>query len=132
VPCFLKLECGDAQSLDLFCAPNSIAVSLRRRVRFYNKSSSTRADVAWNETVEDMGRATWWPSTAQDVRSDSNTRHLEGEIRLAKDLRPTSEMAHFSISVSIFFSCHSCFLSLSALHFDGPVQNNKQRLGTLS
>lgn len=45
-----------------------------------------------------MGSAVWWP--ASDTRSDSTTRHLEGELHLAKDLRPTSEMSHFSISVS--------------------------------
>jgi len=57
--------------------------------------------------VEDMGKAVWWPST--DARSGADIRHLEGEIKLAKDLRPTSEMAHFSISVrnppSILFLC---------------------------
>jgi hypothetical protein len=45
-----------------------------------------------------MGNAVWWSST--DAHNDESTRHLEGEIKLAKDLRPTSEMGHFSISVS--------------------------------
>ena len=45
-----------------------------------------------------MAPAVWWPSS--DSRSTSTTRYLEGEISLAKDLRPTSEMGHFSISVS--------------------------------
>ena len=45
-----------------------------------------------------MASAVWWPSS--DSRSTSTTRYLEGEINLAKDLRPTSEMGHFSISVS--------------------------------
>ena len=83
----------------MLSSSTSIVVSLRRRVRFYNKSASSRRDVAWNETVEDMGTAVWWPSTAADAISTSTTRHLEGEIRLAKDLRPTSELGHFSISV---------------------------------
>jgi hypothetical protein len=97
MPCFLTLEGNDTQVLDLLSAPSSIVLSLRRRVRFYNKTSSSRSDVAWNEMVEDMGVAVWWPSS--DVPSDAHARHLEGEIRLAKDLRPTSEMGHFSISV---------------------------------
>jgi hypothetical protein len=103
MPCFLTLEGNDTQVLDLLSVPSSIVLSLRRRVRFYNKTSSSRSDVAWNEMVEDMGVAVWWPSA--DVASDAHTRHLEGEIRLAKDLRPTSEMGHFSISVrfSILF-----------------------------
>lgn len=79
--------------------PSSIAVSLRRRVRFYNQSSYARADVAWNETVEEMCMASWWPS--ETMQSSTYTRHLEGEIRAPKDLRPSSDMGHFSISYSI-------------------------------
>ena len=71
---------------------------MRRRVRFFNQTCSSKRDVAWNETVEDMTSAVWWPSS--DSRSTSTARYLEGEISLAKDLRPTSEMGHFSISVS--------------------------------
>ncbi|KAF8968052.1 hypothetical protein BDZ97DRAFT_449634 [Flammula alnicola] len=134
MPCFLTLEGRDTQALDLLSAPTSIVLSLRRRVRFYNKTSSSRKDVAWNETVEDMGTAVWWPST--DSRSDSNTRHLEGEIRLAKDLRPTSEMGHFSISYSAvqcpfaavgFTSDTAALLSepveIATMHAKGPRTN---------
>ena len=98
LPCFISLSGSESRVLDLLSAPKSIVLSLKRRVRFYNQTSSSRQDVAWNETVEDMGSAVWWPSS--DSRSDSTTRYLEGEIRLVKDLRPTSEMAHFSIAVS--------------------------------
>lgn len=99
IPCFLTLENAEPRVLDMLAAPTSVVLTLRRRVRFYNKTSSSRRDVAWNETVEDMGTAVWWPST--DSSSTSTVRYLEGEIRLAKDLRPTSEMGHFSISVSL-------------------------------
>lgn len=104
MPCFLSLDSCDTQALDLLSVSSAIVLTLRRRVRFYNKTSSSRKDVAWNETVEDMGTASWWPSA--DVASTPSTRHLEGEIRLPKDLRPTSEMGHFSISVS-YFGCLS-------------------------
>ncbi|KAF8802489.1 hypothetical protein BYT27DRAFT_7112534 [Phlegmacium glaucopus] len=99
LPCFIALTGSESQVLDLLSAPRSIVLSLRRRVRFYNQTSSSRPDVAWNETVEDMGSAVWWPSS--ESRSDSTTRYLEGEIRLAKDLRPTSGMGHFSISYTV-------------------------------
>lgn len=98
----MVLEARDSQLLDLLSAPSSVVVRLRRRVRFYNKPSSVRQDVAWNEAVEDMGTAVWWPSG--DGRSDSYTRRLEGELRLPKDLRPSSAMGHFSITVGRF--CH--------------------------
>ncbi|PPR02623.1 hypothetical protein CVT24_002194 [Panaeolus cyanescens] len=96
LPCFLTLEGNNTQALDLLSNPGSVLVRLRRRVRFYNKATTSRQDVAWNESVEDLGTATWWPAT--DMQNDSTSRHLEGEIKLEKDLRPTSEMGHFSIS----------------------------------
>jgi hypothetical protein len=99
IPCYIVLEGEESQVLDLLSAPKSVVLSLRRRVRFYNQTSISREDVAWNETVEDMASAVWWPSS--DSRSTSTTRYLEGEINLAKDLRPTSEMGHFSISYAV-------------------------------
>lgn len=113
IPCYMTLEGSESPVLDVLSAPSSIVVCLRRRVRFYNKSSSPRRDVAWNEAVEDMGTAIWWPSSS--ARSDSLTRHLEGEIRLAKDLRPTSEMGHFSISVSLLVDDKVIFVLLTPL-----------------
>ncbi|KAF8905074.1 hypothetical protein CPB84DRAFT_1894808 [Gymnopilus junonius] len=134
LPCFLTLEACESRILDLLSNPAAVVLSLRRRVRFYNKSNSSRRDVAWNETVEDMGTATWWTST--DVGNDTTTRHLEGEIRLAKDLRPTSEMGHFSISYSVVlcpftavgFSSDSVTLlsepvEIATMHAKGPRTN---------
>ncbi|KAJ3513144.1 hypothetical protein NLJ89_g3107 [Agrocybe chaxingu] len=121
LPCFLTLESSSPQALDLLCTPSAIALSLRRRVRFYNKPSSSRQDVAWNESMEDTGRAVWWPSTAADARSDSNTRYLEGEIRLEKDLRPTSEMGHFSIFDSTALLSEP--VEIATMHPKGPRTN---------
>lgn len=100
IPLFLTLEGRDPRTMDLLAIPSAISVSLRRRVRFFNKTCTSREDVAWNENVNDVVTAVWWPSTTQEVRPDATTRFLGGEIRLPKDLRPTSEMGHFSISVS--------------------------------
>lgn len=105
IPLFLTLEAHDVQAIDLLGAPGAIIVSLRRRVRYFNKTCTSRHDVAWNEAVDDICTAMWWPSTSHDARSSPTIRHLEGEVRLPKDLRPTSEMGHFSISVSTVPSC---------------------------
>jgi len=78
--------------------PTAIAVHLQRQVRFFSKPSHARPEVAWNESVADMGAAVWWPSP--NYSRDPSARYLEGEIKLAKDLRPTSAVGHFSISVS--------------------------------
>ncbi|KAF9048581.1 hypothetical protein BJ165DRAFT_1526021 [Panaeolus papilionaceus] len=114
IPCFLTMEGNDSQALDLLSSQNSVVVQLRRRVRFYNKASSSRPDVAWNESVEDMGTAIWWPAT--DAQNNATTRHLEGEIKLEKDLRPTSEMGHFSISYSVAL----CAFAAVGFQSDGP------------
>lgn len=99
IPLHLTLEGSDKNSLDAFSMPSSIVVNLRRRVRYYHANSSARQHVAWNDADEDLGTAIWWPS--HDGRSDHFTRHMEGEIRLAKDLRPTSAMGHYSLSYSV-------------------------------
>jgi len=132
---FLILEGRDSQAMDLLANPNAIVVSLRRRVRFFKRTCTSAEEVAWNEKVEDMGAATWWPSAAHDVHSTETTRHLEGEIRLTKDMRPTSEMGHFSISVSTephfrfepaFFVHTPSFTSIITIS-GGRCKDNKQR-----
>jgi hypothetical protein len=99
LPLHLTLESRDKSALDAFSTPSSIVVALRRRVRYYHANCSARQHVEWNEIEEDVGTAIWWPS--HDDRSDHSTRHMEGEIRLAKDLRPTSAMGHYSLSYSV-------------------------------
>jgi len=104
IPLFLTMEGRGSQVMDLLAIPSAISVSLRRRVRFFNSTCTSREDVAWNENVNDVVTAIWWPSTTQEASSVATTRHLEGEIRLPKDLRPTSEMGHFSISYAVVLS----------------------------
>lgn len=94
----MTLEGQDPDIIHLFSNPSAVVVSLQRRVRFFSKSSLAKQDISWKETVEETGTAVWWPSMGSS--SSSLTRHLEGEVKLPKDLRPTSAMGHFSISVS--------------------------------
>ncbi|GLB40290.1 hypothetical protein LshimejAT787_0801610 [Lyophyllum shimeji] len=99
LPCFLSLQGADESTLDLFSAPSAVAVKLQRRVRFFCKQSHSHSESAWQETVEEVGSASWWPSAG--IRSHSGVRHLEGEIKLAKDLRPSTAIGHFSISYQV-------------------------------
>jgi hypothetical protein len=98
IPCCLSIE-GDSDVLNAFSSPDAVVASLRRRVRFYNKSNLSRHDVSWNESVEEVSNASWWPSTT--MSNTATTRHLEGEVRLPKDMRPSSDMGHFSISYTL-------------------------------
>ncbi|TFK40191.1 hypothetical protein BDQ12DRAFT_628002 [Crucibulum laeve] len=122
IPCFISIEGADPLLLNLLSSPNAVVLSLRRRVRFYNKTTSSRQDVAWNETVDDMGSAVWW--TPLDARESPGSRQLEGEIQLAKDLRPTSEMGHFSISYSVVLCPFNAdhFVSDSSALLSEPVE----------
>ncbi|KAF8071809.1 hypothetical protein FPV67DRAFT_1560575 [Lyophyllum atratum] len=99
LPCFLTLRGADEDTLNLFSTPSAIVAKLQRRVRFFSKHSLSHSDNAWQETVEDVGSASWWPSAG--VRSHSSVRHMEGEIKLAKDLRPTTAVGHFSITYHV-------------------------------
>lgn len=98
----MVLQGEDLQTLDLLSSPKSIHLALRRRLRFYNKTSSSKVEVAWNETFEEVAVAAWWSSTTDTHKSC--TRYLEGEIQLAKDLKPTAALGHFSISYDIILS----------------------------
>ena len=99
IPCCLTVKGSDPTVLDSLCSPSTIVVILRRRVRFYKKTTHARVDVAWNEILEDVGKASWWPS--RTMQSDIYTLQFEGEIQLPKDLRPSSDIGHFSISYSM-------------------------------
>ncbi|KAF9466644.1 hypothetical protein BDZ94DRAFT_1157821 [Collybia nuda] len=99
IPCFLTIDGQNSDTLDLFSTPSAIVVALHRRVRFFSKTSLARQEVSWNETIEEMGTAVWWP--CMSLSSSAHSRHFEGEVKLPKDLRPTSAMGHFSISYSL-------------------------------
>lgn len=99
IPCFLKLSSRDSQALDWVANPSSIQVGLRRTVKYYIAATFGRTDVAWKEYSKDICFATWRPS--RTLQGDTNTFYLEGEIRLPKDLKPSSKMGRFSISYSV-------------------------------
>ncbi|KAG6857382.1 hypothetical protein H0H87_004744 [Tephrocybe sp. NHM501043] len=98
LPCYLTLQGADDNTLDLFATPSAVDLKLQRRIRFYGAATEL-SNGPWNETVEDVGHATWWPAAGTRIRS--GVRHLEGEIKLAKDLRPTTAIGCFSISYHV-------------------------------
>ncbi|KAG6916056.1 hypothetical protein DXG01_008629 [Tephrocybe rancida] len=98
LPCFLTIQGADDNTLDLFAAPSAVNLKLQRRVRYFSKVSPESSG-PWHEAVEEVGSATWWPSAA--TRSRAGARHLEGEIKLPKDLRPTTTIGNFSISYHV-------------------------------
>ncbi|KAJ3739216.1 hypothetical protein DFH05DRAFT_1514389 [Lentinula detonsa] len=99
IPCCLTLSSEDAQALDMIIASDSINVSLLRKVGYTSAPGIEKKRVAHQDFSREFEKANWWPSAS--IQSDHFNRHLEGEIRLAKELKPTSLMDHFSISYSV-------------------------------
>ncbi|KAG6821318.1 hypothetical protein H0H93_000179 [Arthromyces matolae] len=102
LPCCLSLQGADEDMLHLFASPSAVNLKLQRRIRFFSKGTTSFTENSfgpWVEKVEDVSTATWWPST--NLSSHRGSRHLEGEIKLSKDLRPTTAIGHFSISYHV-------------------------------
>jgi len=101
IPCVLDIDCKDSQALDLLAAPKAVVVQLQRRVRFFVTAAGVSVNemLGWNDTVEEVETAVWWPGERN--HAEPHVRRLEGEIRLSKDLKPTSAISHFSISYSV-------------------------------
>jgi hypothetical protein len=110
IPCTLTIECADTQALDLLSLPTAPSIWLQRRVKDHaavtlsqlgsvgGKSLST---TGWSDHVVFVESAVWWvPPAAVDDRVPSDTRRtIEGEFHLAKNLIPSSAMAHFAVQV---------------------------------
>lgn len=51
---------------------------------------------------EYLEMAMWWPAVGELAGTIPPTRKLNGEIMLAKELKPTTSIPFFSISVSAY------------------------------
>ncbi|KIK55149.1 hypothetical protein GYMLUDRAFT_176179 [Collybiopsis luxurians FD-317 M1] len=99
IPCYLTLSSRDPQALDMMTASDCIDVKLRRRVAYTCAPGIEKRKVALQESFREFSKAVWWSSST--MPSDPYNRYLEGEIRIPKDLRPSSLIDHFSISYSV-------------------------------
>lgn len=101
IPITLRLESEDRHALDLLSSPKSIVARLRRRIKFHHNSEKTLESLAWRDAIDHSQLAVWWPSTeGAQSRSDS-VRHVNGELHLRSDMKPTSAMGSFRIEVSL-------------------------------
>jgi hypothetical protein len=108
IPLSLNIQANDSKTVQCLANPSAIRVKLERRIRFFNTPSTLKPTSSWFETVDTVGSAVWWPVGA--TNNTDTSRILEGEIKLAKDLRPTTSVGHFSISVCVLFHflCELC------------------------
>ncbi|KAJ7162909.1 hypothetical protein C8R46DRAFT_330951 [Mycena filopes] len=105
IPCSITYLCRDLQALNLLCTPRTIDVRLRRQVNYHTSLSPAgtwggdSAPVRSVSDVEDSGRGIWWQVDNKPRRQGSAfVTQFEGEIRLAKSLKPTSVISHFSLT----------------------------------
>ncbi|THU78163.1 hypothetical protein K435DRAFT_876945 [Dendrothele bispora CBS 962.96] len=105
LPLSLLLESADSQALDLLTAnPTSTIHARLRRHLDMMRSDSVRSPV-WNlptqksENVHDLGEAVWWLAAEQeqDANGERKGARLEGEIPLAKELKPSILIPHFCL-----------------------------------
>ncbi|KAF8194357.1 hypothetical protein K438DRAFT_1827838 [Mycena galopus ATCC 62051] len=97
IPCSITYFCRDLQALNLLCTPTAIDVRLYREIKCsalnplwggYLQSSDL-------DDIQENGRAVWWP--VNDGHRLQDSRKFEGEIHLAKTLKPTSAICHFTL-----------------------------------
>ncbi|KAJ6558644.1 hypothetical protein B0H10DRAFT_1846698 [Mycena sp. CBHHK59/15] len=96
IPCSLTLLCRDSQALNLLSAPTAINVHLRRQVNYPALSTLPLYLLPTPESVHEIGRAVWRPANDASRRPDSS-RKFEGEIHLAKNLKPTTAISDFTV-----------------------------------
>jgi hypothetical protein len=97
IPCNLSIACPDTQALALLSAPKAIVLQLQCQGSYFIAAAmqSDPQDVGWNDIVE--AGAVWWVPAGGS--GEAQVRKLEGEIVLPPDLKSSSSISRFSVSV---------------------------------
>ena len=129
IPCYLSIHSKNTDALDTLANHEYLRVCLVRRIHLHEDPkqaySRTQQDQNANggkvppgviEQIDIIERAVWWPISSEEP----DTRYLQGEIHLDKELQPSSQFLLFKISVSNFLSF--VVLSDSELRGSPPPQ----------
>ncbi|KAH9925011.1 uncharacterized protein BXZ73DRAFT_50171 [Epithele typhae] len=110
IPCVLALEATDPQALDLLSAPRAPVVRLLRTVATGERALETRRGLEFEHERQALATAVWRPAAdavgvgaggGQHPHRRPGRRVLHGEIHLASNLKPTSRLGRFELSVSL-------------------------------
>lgn len=112
IPCHLSIHSKNTDALDTLANHEYLRVCLVRRIHLHEdpKQAYSRTQEVQNangdkvppgviEQVEVIERAVWWPVSSEEP----DTRYLQGEIHLDKELQPSSQFLLFKVTVSLFF-----------------------------
>ncbi|KAH7925635.1 hypothetical protein BV22DRAFT_421338 [Leucogyrophana mollusca] len=101
LPFHIVLHSEDEQALDLLASPQALDVRLHRAVGLPSQTSlreGSEEAFKFRHTNMFVQSAVLWMSTHG---SDHSTRHLEGEIPLPNDLKPSACVRDFVIAYSV-------------------------------
>jgi hypothetical protein len=125
IPCYLSIHSKNTDALDTLANHEYLRVCLVRRIHLHEdpKQAYSRTQEVQNangdkvppgviERIDIIERAVWWPISSSE---EPDTRYLQGEIHLKKELQPSSQFLLFKVSVSIFssFVFHVLFFFLT-------------------
>jgi hypothetical protein len=114
----LTIESSEDELLEVLGSPKHIVVDLVRYMRHHSdaQTSEMRGVGTDGESKETIGTAIWWPRP-EEIHDDLARgakpmmwidgqfgRVLQGEIRLARDLKPSFSFAHLNLQVCIYRS----------------------------
>ncbi|KAF5388070.1 hypothetical protein D9615_000766 [Tricholomella constricta] len=103
IPCTLTLRCPDAVALDAIALPDAIKVALQRRVKYCQKGARQTLRKPITETL-DVQDAVWWASMDDATyQGDDQSRTIQGEIHLHKNLQPSSDLPSFTVEYLVVF-----------------------------
>ncbi|PPQ98586.1 hypothetical protein CVT26_013769 [Gymnopilus dilepis] len=104
IPLFLTLESEDKHALDLLSTPKSIAVRVRRRIKYAPTPQKPIETANWRTEIDHSQRAVWWPAVDNAGHtSDDKFRMLNGELHLKPSMVPTSAMGMYKVEYSVIF-----------------------------
>ena len=105
----MTLTSESQQAVDLLRAPKAISVHFQRRILFRVPQKMLKNPENLHTTqgkdTRDITRAVWWsPAQIHDDTPSSGEyiRHIQGELHLGSDLKPSSSMPYFRIEVSLY------------------------------
>ncbi|KAJ3546757.1 hypothetical protein NM688_g5478 [Phlebia brevispora] len=133
IPLFLKLECTDTQALNMLSTESAPTVRLRRSIRVDNRDPQVPGSMFMNPNSDtNLDKAVWWPSPFDSPTDDqSETRILQGEIRLPQSLVPTAHLHHYHVFYSVALFPFQAVGFTAAHPTNTPLQSVQVEIATM-
>lgn len=105
----MSVRSVDSQTLDVLASPKTLAVRLRRHVKYFPDARQVKHSQRPTVEVADIETAIWW-SPSDATGQGTYERRIEGEIHLPKALQPSSDFPLLVVEVITSIpTCHRLF-----------------------